>query len=61
MNTIISQMLDTCVNELHNQKVPEYIRAKAYPYVILVCAWSFITTVLLLIMTWNLCRLQLST
>lgn len=43
MNTFISQMFDTCANEIENK---QYFR-KVYPYVFVMYLWSFLVIVLL--------------
>jgi hypothetical protein len=43
MHTFISEMFDTCANEIQNKP---YIR-KMYPYVYALYLWSFLVIVLL--------------
>lgn len=54
-------MLDTCVTELQNQQVPQYIRAKVYPHIMVAYGWSLLIVLLLAFIAWKVTRLQLST
>lgn len=47
MHTFISQMIDTCANEIQNKHYVQCVNRMLYPYICMMYLWSFLVIVLL--------------